>query len=78
MLRSRYSKCSIVVVAETDNPIDVQRILTLAADGYLVNIESDDVLIKSLDLALSGQQTLVLGRLPPLLADECREPAVTF
>jgi two-component system nitrate/nitrite response regulator NarL len=61
LLRSRLSNVKIVVVAETAGTIDLQRIMTLAPDGYILNLGSREILVKSLDLALLDQKIFVLG-----------------
>jgi two-component system nitrate/nitrite response regulator NarL len=52
----------IVLVAETFGSLNLQDVLALAPDGYIINLDSRDMLVRSLELTLVGQQTLVLGR----------------
>jgi two-component system, NarL family, nitrate/nitrite response regulator NarL len=61
LLRSRLSNVKIVVVAETAGTIDLQRIMALAPDGYILNLGSREILVKSLELALLDQKIFVLG-----------------
>ena len=61
LLRSRLADVKIVVVAETAGAIDLQRIMTLAPDGYILNLGSREILVKSLELTLLDQKVFVLG-----------------
>jgi two-component system, NarL family, nitrate/nitrite response regulator NarL len=61
-LRATYSGCKIIIIAETSVPIDLQRILALAPDGFILNVSSREIFLRSLDLTLLEQQVLVLGR----------------
>ena len=56
--------CKIILVAETSTPIDLERAIALAPDGYIHNLASRDILIRSLELTLMNQQVFVLG--PPI------------
>ena len=49
------------MIAETSKPIDIQRILALRPDGYILNLGFRDVLLKALELMLMDQQVLILG-----------------
>jgi DNA-binding NarL/FixJ family response regulator len=60
-LRSRFADSKIVMIAETSKPIDIQHILALRPDGYILNLGSRDILLKTLELMLMDQQVLVLG-----------------
>jgi two-component system nitrate/nitrite response regulator NarL len=56
--------CKIVAVADgNDQPtrIDIPHILCSGADAYILNIQSRDVLLKSLELAFLGQKLVVVG-----------------
>jgi two-component system, NarL family, nitrate/nitrite response regulator NarL len=56
--------CKIVAVADgNDQPtrIDIPQILRSGADAYILNIQSRDVLLKSLELAFLGQKLVVVG-----------------
>jgi two-component system nitrate/nitrite response regulator NarL len=60
LLRS-LGDCKVVLVAETSTPIDLDRVIALAPDGYIHNLGSRDILIRSLELTLLNQQVFVLG-----------------
>jgi two-component system, NarL family, nitrate/nitrite response regulator NarL len=62
VLRARFANIRTVVVVEIRGPVDMQAILTLDSDGYVANISSREILLKSLDLALLDQQVIVLSR----------------
>jgi two-component system nitrate/nitrite response regulator NarL len=56
--------CKIVAVADgNDQPtrIDIPHILRSGADAYILNIQSRDVLLKSLELAFLGPKLVVVG-----------------
>jgi two-component system, NarL family, nitrate/nitrite response regulator NarL len=53
--------CKVILVAETSTPIDLERVIALAPDGYIHNLASRDILIRSLELTLMNQQVFVLG-----------------
>jgi two-component system nitrate/nitrite response regulator NarL len=61
-LRSLIPDSKIVLVADAHGPIDLQGALALAADGYILNLSSRDLLVKSLELIFMDQQIIVLGR----------------
>jgi two-component system, NarL family, nitrate/nitrite response regulator NarL len=62
LLRSLMPGGKIVLIAETSRPVDLPSVLALAADGYILNLESRDLLLKSLELMLIDHQIIVLGR----------------
>jgi two-component system nitrate/nitrite response regulator NarL len=62
LLRSLMSDSKIVLVAETDGSLNLQDVTALSPDGYIINLGSRDMLVKSLELTLVGQQILMLGR----------------
>jgi DNA-binding NarL/FixJ family response regulator len=74
-LRSQFVDSKIVMVAETSRPIDIQRILVLRPDGYILNLGSRDILLKALELVLMDQQVLVLG--PSMPRSTVRDDAET-
>jgi two-component system, NarL family, nitrate/nitrite response regulator NarL len=74
-LRSLTPDGKIVLVAETSGPVDLQRILGLAPDGYILNLGSRDILVKAIELAFMDQQVLVLGRAIAPRAEESRKSA---
>ncbi|MGB8629199.1 MAG: response regulator transcription factor [Xanthobacteraceae bacterium] len=67
LLRSLIPAGKIVVVAETCGPVDLQRVLALAPDGYILNLGSRDMLVRSLELIFMDQQIFVLGRTTAVL-----------
>lgn len=69
LFRSLSSDIKIVVVAETAGPVDLQRIVSLAPDGYILNLSSREILLKTLELTLLDQKIFVLG--------EHADPSVT-
>jgi two-component system, NarL family, nitrate/nitrite response regulator NarL len=60
----RMPDCKIVIIGAASVQIDFARILSMAPDSFILNIESRDVLLKALELALLAQQAFVLGRHP--------------
>ncbi|MFY9836456.1 MAG: hypothetical protein WAK55_08280 [Xanthobacteraceae bacterium] len=62
LLRSLMPDSKIVVVAETHGPVDLQGVLALAPDGYILNLGWRDRLMKSLELIFMDQQIFVFGR----------------
>jgi two-component system, NarL family, nitrate/nitrite response regulator NarL len=61
LLRSAMLDSKIVLVAEAHAPLDLQGVLALAADGYILNLGSRDTLVRSLELIFMDQQVFVLG-----------------
>jgi two-component system nitrate/nitrite response regulator NarL len=61
-LRSQIPGSTIVVIAETHTPVNFQQILMAAPDGYVANLNSRDVLLRLLEVALLDQQVIVLSR----------------
>jgi len=53
----------IVVVADWRNPVEVQDILNVGADGIILNVNSREVLLRALDLAFLEQKFVVVGDL---------------
>ncbi|MFY9838483.1 MAG: response regulator transcription factor [Xanthobacteraceae bacterium] len=62
LLRSLGSDNKVVLVAEANGPVDFESVLALALDGYILNLGSRDMLVKSLELIFMDQQIFVLGR----------------
>ena len=62
LLRSLMPDSKIVLVADAHGPVDLQGVLALAPDGYILNLSSRDLLVKSLELIFMDQQIFVLGR----------------
>lgn len=70
LFRSLSPDIKIVVVAETPGAVDLQRILAIAPDGYIVNLSSREILLKALELTLLDQRIFVLGQqTAPAIAD---------
>ncbi|MGB8632906.1 MAG: response regulator transcription factor [Xanthobacteraceae bacterium] len=61
LLRSAMLDSKIVLVAEAHAPVDLQAVLALAADGYILNLGSRNMLVRSLELIFMDQQVFVLG-----------------
>jgi two-component system, NarL family, nitrate/nitrite response regulator NarL len=62
LLRSFIPDAKVVIVAETNEPVDLESVAVLAADAYIVNLGSRDILLKALELTLLDQQVFILGR----------------
>jgi two-component system, NarL family, nitrate/nitrite response regulator NarL len=60
-LRGRFTCPTIVVVAETRNPVDIQKIASLAPNAYIANLTSRELLLKVLDLLALAHPVLVLS-----------------
>jgi two-component system, NarL family, nitrate/nitrite response regulator NarL len=76
-LRSLFPGAAIVVIAEAREPTNLHEMLMAAADGYVTNLTSRDVLLRALELALLDQRVIVLPQLksPPALASHQRDLA---
>lgn len=61
-LRSLFAGSTIVVIAESHSPANVQQIVMAAPNGYVANLSSRDVLLKLVEVALLDQQVIVLSR----------------
>jgi two-component system, NarL family, nitrate/nitrite response regulator NarL len=72
LLRSLLPDGKVVLVAETDERIDPQRVLGLAPDGCIFNLGSRDALIKVLELTLLDQRVFVF---PKSIATTSKENA---
>jgi two-component system, NarL family, nitrate/nitrite response regulator NarL len=59
-LRGRFTCPTIVVVAETRNPVDIQKITSLAPNAYIANLTSRELLLKVLDLLALAEPVLLL------------------
>jgi two-component system, NarL family, nitrate/nitrite response regulator NarL len=62
LLRSLMPDGKVVLVVETNAPIDLQRVLALAPDGCIFNLGSPDTLLKVLELAFTDQRVFVFGK----------------
>ena len=61
LLRSFMPDGKVVLVIETDGPIDLQRVLAVSPDACIFDLGSRDTLIKVLELAFTGQRVFVFG-----------------
>jgi two-component system, NarL family, nitrate/nitrite response regulator NarL len=61
LLRTLIPDGKVVLVVETNGPIDLQRVLALAPDACIFNLGSRDTLIKVLELAFTDQRVFVFG-----------------
>jgi two-component system, NarL family, nitrate/nitrite response regulator NarL len=61
-LRSLIPDSKIVLVADAHGPVDLQGVLALVPDGYILDLGSRETLVKSLELIFMDQQIFVLGR----------------
>jgi two-component system, NarL family, nitrate/nitrite response regulator NarL len=66
LLRSLMPDSKIVLVADAHGPVDLQSVLALAPDGYILNPGSRDTLVRSLELILTGQQIIIFVRRRPI------------
>jgi two-component system nitrate/nitrite response regulator NarL len=77
----RKQEYKIVAVADgaaQSNHIDIALVLRSGADGYILNIQSRDVLLKSLELTFLEQKLVVLGDKPDTeLVEVNSKPAVS-
>lgn len=62
ILRTRFTCPTIVVVAETRNPVDIRQIASLAPTAYIDNVTARELLLKVLDLSRPANPTF--GGLP--------------
>jgi two-component system, NarL family, nitrate/nitrite response regulator NarL len=65
LLRTLMPGGKVVLVVETNGPIDLQRVLTLAPDACIFNLGSRDTLIKVLELAFTDQRVFVFDKSIP-------------
>ena len=64
-LRSLTPLCKVVLIAEANRPFDLPSVLALAPDGYILNVGSRGMLLRSLGMiCTSNQQVFVFGTLP--------------
>jgi two-component system, NarL family, nitrate/nitrite response regulator NarL len=78
LLRSLMPDTKVVLVLESDGPIDLPGTLNLSPDGCIFNLGSRDTLIKVLELASKDQHVFVFGKSIVATAkdqDEFSEPA---
>jgi two-component system, NarL family, nitrate/nitrite response regulator NarL len=62
LLRTLMPDGKVVLVVETNGPIDLQRVLPPAPDACIFNLGSLDTLIKVLELAFTDQPVFVFGK----------------
>jgi two-component system, NarL family, nitrate/nitrite response regulator NarL len=62
LLRTLMPDGKVVLVAETNGPIDLHRVLTLASDACIFNLGSRDTLIRVLELAFMDLRAFVFGK----------------
>lgn len=62
MLRSLMPNGKIVLLVETNGPIELRGILTLSPDGCILNLGSREILVKALELTFMDQQVFVLAQ----------------
>jgi two-component system nitrate/nitrite response regulator NarL len=62
LLRKLMPAGRAVLVVETNDPIDLQRVLALAADACICNLGSRDTLLKVLELAFTDQRVFVFDK----------------
>jgi two-component system nitrate/nitrite response regulator NarL len=74
LLRLLFPDSRVVVLAETSSTVDIEQILTMAPDGYIVNLGSRDILLKALELTALNQQVFVMKQpLAPSIGSDCTE-----
>lgn len=61
-LRSALSDCMIVIIAAASIQIDFERIMLMAPNGVILDLESRDILLRSLELMLLDLRIFVLGQ----------------
>jgi two-component system, NarL family, nitrate/nitrite response regulator NarL len=74
VLRTRFACPTIVVIAETDNPVDIQQIASLAPNVYIATLTSRELLLSALarlvlvppSAATTASPSERLARLDPL------------
>lgn len=69
-LRSLIPYSKIVLIGEANRTFDLSSIMALAPDGYILNFDSRDVLVKSLELIFIDHQIVMLGRSIATFANE--------
>jgi two-component system, NarL family, nitrate/nitrite response regulator NarL len=61
LLRSAIPDCKVMLVAEADQPVDVQRVPVLLLDACIFSLCSRDTLIKALELIFMNQRVFVFA-----------------
>jgi two-component system nitrate/nitrite response regulator NarL len=62
LLRSSMPDGKVVLVAETNESVDLQRVLALSPDACIFSLASRDTLIKVLELTLMDQRVFVFAK----------------
>jgi two-component system, NarL family, nitrate/nitrite response regulator NarL len=65
LLRTLMPDGKVVLVVETNGPIELRRVLTLGPDACVFNLGSRDTLIKVLELAFTDQRVFVFDKSIP-------------
>jgi two-component system nitrate/nitrite response regulator NarL len=73
LLRSLMPDCKVALIVEANEPIDLERMLTLSPDACIFNLGSRDILIKILELTFMDQRVFVLSYSMAMIAND---PAV--
>jgi two-component system nitrate/nitrite response regulator NarL len=84
LLRSSVPDAKVVLVLETNGPIDLQRILALSPDAFIFDVPSRDILLKIMELTFLNQRVFVLPPVSmvedevsgPLLSSESSSPTI--
>ncbi len=84
LLRSSFPDAKVMLVLETNELIDLQRILALSPDACIFNVPSRDILLKTVELTLLNQRVFVLPAAAtvddevskPLLSSESSSPTI--
>lgn len=77
LLRSLLPDGKVVLVAESGEGIDPQRVLALSTDACIFNLSSRDALIKVLDLTMLEQRVVVFPKSIATTADFTDPPRVS-
>jgi two-component system, NarL family, nitrate/nitrite response regulator NarL len=72
-LRLLMPDCKVALIVETNEPIDLHRVLTLSPDACIFNVGSRENLIKVLELTFIDQRVFVLS---DSIATTASDPAV--
>ena len=62
LLRSLMPDCKVALIVEANEPIDLERMLTLSPDACIFNLGSPDILIKILELTFMDQRVFALSQ----------------
>jgi two-component system, NarL family, nitrate/nitrite response regulator NarL len=70
LLRSLLPDAKVMLVAETDGPIDLQHLLAIAPDACIFNLGSRETLMTVLELAFMDQRVFVFDKSIATVANE--------